>query len=456
MSRSLLHIDGKMPIAEKVRVLQRFLGEHYFDDAGFMYSMWFWKGEELRPFRRGDFAGQSVFNLKDGLQPEDYNSHENTAYTSGFFLWSQCLRYQITGEDEALAYAAKAFRSIDQIFKLTEAAGHKGFLCKPYGQRVSTQTSPDQYISVMLGLWAYREIADRATRQRIDHLLPPMADWWREKNYELGFFDNAWSVLPSNVAEFGPGFIALNFMAYRITGKSIYRTEALRILAMAGPFETAFERARRQWFETGKTNWPALLHGCEYDVERRPYLYWFWEGRGTYWLAAAGVDFLLRQDLFQSNLLRHVLANYYRFIQGNIRSDFLCWYWFQTDLERNTCHPLKRPRVSNDYPAQYLMPFNINFYSYQSEVCYGDDTVHIADVALMAHQHAPEFSPGALPLAQSVLRTLDDRHLHHFIDPDGKQVMPEDQWMCNSLNSDSPALTLLTYWRAKVAGVSLE
>src|SRR5690349_7513951 len=126
MKRPLLHLEPTDPIVEKMRILQRFLGEHYFDDAGFMYSMWFWKGDELRPFRHGDFAGQSVFNLKEGLQPEDYNSYENTAFTSGFFLWSQCLRFHVTGEEEALAYADKAFRSIDQIFKLTEAEGHRG------------------------------------------------------------------------------------------------------------------------------------------------------------------------------------------------------------------------------------------------------------------------------------------------------------------------------------------
>src|ERR1043166_6589609 len=211
MTQPLLHIDAQMPIPEKVRILQHFLGEHYFDDGGFMYSLWFWKGDEFRPFRREDFVGQSVLTTKEAIPPEHHWTHENTPFISGLFLWSQCLRFQVTREEEALAYAAKAFRSIDLVFQLTETAGHKGFLCKPYGQRVSTQTSPDQYTSVALGLWAYREIADRATRERIDHLLPAMADWWRAKNYQLGFFDNAWSVLPNDVAEHGPGFIALNF-----------------------------------------------------------------------------------------------------------------------------------------------------------------------------------------------------------------------------------------------------
>jgi len=41
MTRPLLHIEAQMPVTEKVRRFQSFLGEHYFDDAGFMYSQWF-------------------------------------------------------------------------------------------------------------------------------------------------------------------------------------------------------------------------------------------------------------------------------------------------------------------------------------------------------------------------------------------------------------------------------
>lgn len=455
MSQPVLHIEANDPIPKKIKIIQEFLGEHYFDDQGLMYSNWYWKGDELRPARRKDFTGQSVFNNSDGLAPEGVVGQENSPSTAGQFLWSQCLRYQATGEEQALDYAAKAYRSLEIIFELTEAAGQRGFICKPYSHQASKETSPDQYTSVMLGLWAYREIANRAVRQRIDYLLPAMADWWRERNYQLVFFENKWTVLPNDVEEHGPGFIALNLMAHHITGKAVYRNEATRILALAGSFGTAYQRARRNWLETGKTNWPELLHGCEYDVARRPFLQWEWEGRSVYWLAAASVDFLLGWELSLAPLLKHALANYYSFVRGSLRPDLLTWYWFQTDLERNTCHPLVRPRGSGEFPAGYLMPFKINFYSYQSEVCYGDAALRVADVAVMAHQHAPEFSPGAVPLAKALLQILDDRRLHHMIDPDGRQVMPEDQWMCNALSSDTPLMAILAWWRAKVAGIEL-
>ncbi len=69
MQRPLLHIEPDYAIARKVQLLQDFLGEHYFDDGGLMYSNWYWKGDELRPCRRRDFANQSVFTNADGLDP---------------------------------------------------------------------------------------------------------------------------------------------------------------------------------------------------------------------------------------------------------------------------------------------------------------------------------------------------------------------------------------------------
>jgi hypothetical protein len=157
-----LRIDADDPLARKIDLLQRFLGEQFFHPSGIMYSQWYWRDDELRPWRRSDFEGQSFPHTPEGFTPEGHNNNENSSWTSGLFLLSQCLRYAATRDDEALAYAAKAFRSLDLIFRLTEARGERGFLCKPYDCSASLQTSPDQYIAAMLGLWEYRRIADHA------------------------------------------------------------------------------------------------------------------------------------------------------------------------------------------------------------------------------------------------------------------------------------------------------
>jgi hypothetical protein len=150
MATSLL--TAEMPLAEKVDVLQHFLGERYFHASGMMYSHWHWGADGLRPYRDSDFAGQSVPQTSAGFSPAGYISGENSPWVSGLFLWSQCLRFRATGDEGALQYAARAFHSIDTIARLWEAAGQPGFLCKPYDWKLSHETSPDQYVATMCGL----------------------------------------------------------------------------------------------------------------------------------------------------------------------------------------------------------------------------------------------------------------------------------------------------------------
>ena len=47
MSQPVLHIEANDLIPKKVEIIQQFIGEHYFDDQGLMYSNWYWKGDEF-------------------------------------------------------------------------------------------------------------------------------------------------------------------------------------------------------------------------------------------------------------------------------------------------------------------------------------------------------------------------------------------------------------------------
>src|SRR5689334_12161653 len=178
MSKPQLHVLATDPIALKVEKITRFLGEHFFTPGGIMYSMWHWEGDDLRPFEPRDFDGMSTLKIKAGTPMWDLYMYENSPMTAGDFLWSQVLRYKLTKEDEALRYAAKAFRSLELILELSQANGERGLLCKPYGLKFTRETSPDQYVPVILGLWEYRDIVDDKTRAKIDRMIPIMADWW--------------------------------------------------------------------------------------------------------------------------------------------------------------------------------------------------------------------------------------------------------------------------------------
>lgn len=448
---TVLRIDADDPLPRKIEVLQRFLGEQFFHPNGIMYSQWYWKGDELRPWRRSDFEGQSYPNTSEGFTPEGHNNNENSSWTSGLFLWSQSLRFAATHDEQALAYAAKAFGSIDAIFRLTEAQGERGFLCKPYDCAASKQTSPDQYIAVMLSLWEYRQIADHTTRQRIDELLPAMADWWRERDYTLHFFTRDWNILDGGYHY--PSMACLNYIAYQVSGAAIYRDECRRLLLLAGPWPTNFDAARAQIYRTGVSLWPERLYGHEYDPLRRPFLFRNTESRAAMWLTLAPADWLMRHDPGLADVLKQAIGRFYREMQLGLRADLLSHYSIQVDLDRDTWYPLRTSPTPASLAASLT---NWLFEAYDSEVCWGDAACRLVDMALIGYLHAREFCPGALPLAQELLRRLDSERLHHFIDPDGQQLLPELDWMRYALSSDVPAFTLLAYWRARAHGIALE
>jgi hypothetical protein len=447
-----LHIEPDAPIREKVRVLQEFLGEHYFDESGIMYAMWFWKGNELRPFREEDFVNCSSIKTAAGFTMCARQNHENSAWTSGLFLQSQCLRFSATGDKQALEYAAKAFRSIDRIFKLAEAEGHKGYLCKPYYGRVSKETSVDQYCAVMMGLWEYRKIAPQKARERIDVLLPAMADWWRERKYAIRFFDVPTSGSDSDPTH-NPAFTAMNQMAYLITGDSKYQKEAFRLVGLLNDLPTYYDRARQRMLQTGTAGLSKSYERCLYDPTRRDYVLVDGESRGAAWMAVCAYPFLFQHDLSRAGLFKHGLYRIWKQMQYGLNDDLLSHYRIQVDLERDVWRTVRFPptpeRVAN-------AAFGWHFFAYASEVCWGDAASRIPHVSLMAHRYAGELCPGALPLAKRMLRALDDRRLRWFIDPDGKQLLAPDAWMGHVLSSDVLAFTLLAYWFARANKISLE
>ncbi|HMO57136.1 MAG TPA: hypothetical protein PKC19_07265 [Roseiflexaceae bacterium] len=461
MTSIALQIDAAMPIAAKVAALQQFLGEHYVHANGMMYSHWYWGADALRPFRPEDFAGQSVPQTRAGFSAAGYSSSENSPWVSGIFLWSQCLRYRATGDEQALAYAATAFHSLDTIFALAEAAGEPGFLCKPYDWQLSQETSPDQYIAATLGMWAYREIAGRDVRQRIDAMLPAMADWWRERDYTIAYFERRFRILDD--AYHAPTMACLHALAYQITADRRYLDEARRLLTLAGPWQTRIDLERARMLaelrgETGRAFDIATaqsnrdLGDAVYDAERAPFVVRNTENRAAMWMMVAAAEGLFPCDLSMSGLLQQAIARYFDHCRLGLRPDLLSHYFIQVDLERNTWYPILRP-LTPERRAWAEQSGHSLFVGYDSAICWGDAAARIADIALIGHLRAPALCPGALTLARDLLARLDNQRLHWFVDPDGQQWIPELHWMRDSISSDAPAFATLVYWRGRANGI---
>jgi len=453
-TRAMLGFAADWPLLKKIQTIDSFLGNDYFYESGIMYAMWRWKGDELRPYCDEDFAGQLPF-VRPGMTAAGQMDNENSTYTSGIFLWSQCLRYMVTREPDALEFAAKAFRSIDLVFKLTEATPERGFLCKPYQWQASRESSPDQQYTVMMALWLYRDLCDKQTRERADVILVEIADWWMRNDYKLAFFGSAaGSWLMGNIPQYGPMFALMAHLAYRVTNDEKYLRECRRILELCGPWMLIYDdiRLRRRAGDTSYYPWPKHLHGREYDPGRRPFLMSDWETRAPMWFVAGPAEYFMQTDLVNRHLMRHVLGRIYRYMQFGLRDDLLQLYWEQVDLERDLWRPL-----SLYYTEETIKNplFGWHFMGYVSEVCNQDGVFRLVDACLIAHEHAYEFAPGAFSLAKRILATLDADRMRTFVDPDGQQLLPPDQYLKHTICSELPDISI-AYWRARLNRIPLE
>jgi hypothetical protein len=447
---SELLIDAGMPVDQKIERIQHFTGEHFFHPDGIMYSSWFWNENELRPFCPDDFENYHLPKAPEGYTPTGYQNGEDSAMASGLFLYAQSLRYQVTAEEQALEYAGKAFRSIKKIFALTEAAGERGFVCKPYDWKATQATSPDQFLCVYNGLWEYRKICGQQEGAQINQWLADMADWWRERDYTIHFIAVTWPILPHHA----PAMATLNSMAYKATGNQAYLQEYQRLLNLADSWPTWIDRNRRElsiptgWpVENKGVRWPEGLHGLEYDPARRDYLLVYFEV-AEIWLTAVCADYFMKHENYLASLIKHAIGRHYKYMQFGLREDLLGLYNIQVDLERDLWKPLIRKGEQGSNPHA--------FFRVRNELCWGSLPARLFDLCVIGRKHAPEFCPGALDLARRLLSVLDSGRMRWMIDPDGKQVTDPKDGCLHVLSQDTLNFYLLGYWRAKYYGISLE
>ncbi|CAM9499602.1 unnamed protein product, partial [Phaeothamnion confervicola] len=101
-------------LAGRIALIDRYVHEHYYNDAGLMYSHIKW--DEERPFSAADFGpGDSVMG---GPEPHAWMSHENSPFVAGLFLAAQSYRFEATRDPVALDYARRAFGAVDAVYRL--------------------------------------------------------------------------------------------------------------------------------------------------------------------------------------------------------------------------------------------------------------------------------------------------------------------------------------------------
>ncbi|MHB9129638.1 MAG: hypothetical protein ACYDBB_00930 [Armatimonadota bacterium] len=448
---------GHAPPAEKADIIQALYEQVAFHASGIMYSMQRLADGVIRPFTADDFVGKTSLDATVGkLQldgPWDYLHGENSITTSGLYLAAQAYRIKAGGGAAAMDQAARAFHSLELIYELGVRAGTPGWMCKPYGFRLSNQTSADQYLDACWGLYTYYAVAPPAHRRRIEEMVVAFADYWRTVDYTLTYFGNVWSQkeepsYPNAV------MMLINVLAYHFTGNPVYRREAEwfrdRQFWMERNGAEEFRRqAEAQWTETGQieavTSWMPWV-----TPQLKPGEVLFWENAGLckYVVVAAEIIQELQPDLLGDHL-SSLMEKWWRHGQYGIGEDALPYYWYALDLRNDTWRPL----AATDPLPREDWPFGDPFMSYISEVRWCDPLARALSTSVIAQRHAPAIADAARAQAQRLLAQVDATRLHWMVDPDGRQLLSELGYYGQCLSSEVPATFLAAYWRGRVDGL---
>lgn len=433
---ALAAMDSTQPVAERIATIERFLDQHYFDAQGLMYSHINWREE--RPFTRDDFTPAD--STMPGPEPWQWMSYENSSFVSGLLLAAQCYRYAATQDPAALALAAKAFRSLDVNYRLTEqrnraaegpeqkagfiaqsasGATTAGFFCKPYYGQATDATSTEQHFAPLLGLYRYWPLADEATKQRIAQIFREVSARWRG-GYFINYFGEPWDMEKSYPRAQRHMFLwmVMHRLAYEVTGDTASLAESQRLHARYANMPTPRE-----------TEW-GLGHPFYVSTEDRSF----------HVQMVIGAELLLELEPADSPRWLRGMEAWWRYSQIGQREDLASYYFIRINALTGQWEKLPtsiKPR------ALWKSPFMLH--NAILPICWlGTQERQTISSAIIA-RHVPAASEEARQRYDRIFAGLDKAHFKWFVDPEG--VMPEPlQWMLNVMQGDALAFYALGYW----------
>lgn len=453
--RATLSRIRNAPLDKKARLFQEIYQDVAFHPSGIMYSMMHLEGDQIRPFKPADFVGAvgmdatvGKFNLDS---PADYLHGENSMTASALYLAAQSLRYRATGDGEAMEQAAKAFRSLDLIYKMGEQAGKPGWMGKPYGFKPSNQTSGDQYLDSCWGLWNYHQVAPTEHKQRIEGMFVGFADYWRSVDYVISYFGSHWD-LKGETDSYNAIFVMINALAFHFSHSDVYMREIEKLMqretwTRTTRIKSMREAALRQVRETGRAEvipYSAAFSLAKDVLKPGEILCWETTIHSKFVAVAAEIISETCPEVLKVKL-SDVLPMWWDEWKYGIGADCMPYYWFAVDLVNDTWRPL--PITA--FPAREKWLFGDPFTSYLSQVRWMDPMARFMVTSIITAKHAPQSAVRAQALAQRMMASIDTDRLHWMLDTDGKQLVPEIGYYGKCLSSEMPGSFLASYWAGK-------
>ncbi|RKX34353.1 MAG: hypothetical protein DRP71_07325 [Verrucomicrobia bacterium] len=439
------------PIEEKAALIQSFYERIVFHESGIMYSMMKIDGDTVRPFEPRDFEGIESFDFEGWrIRPKgpwEYRNNENSITTSGIYLASQVYRYLATGDDEAMTQALKAFHSLDLIYRFGEDDDRPGWMGKPYGFRLSDQTSGDQYHDATWGLFSFLEIAPEQERRRAEEMLIGFADHWRKIDYTIFYLKHTWSNKHEEHS-YNAIFMAINLIAYHLTGDPVYKAESDR-----------FQKISRWKTETGVGAWKRKIRSGEIGdwmfnrlvedhLGPNEFLCWETTIHCKFTAVAAEIIHKLYPDIVSEPELVETLETWWKTWPIGMDEDLMPYYYFIVDVEKDTWRPA--PRTKRLPRDQWIL--GQPGLSYTSRKRWMEPLARFLVTSVITAEHSTSMHAPSIELAKRIMENVDEIRIKWQHDPDEKQIVPDNADIKSVLSSEVPASYLATFWRGRRQG----
>ena len=210
-----------------------------------------------RPFQEGGpipayaVAALRAAWVKEHPTPAEWLYGENTLWATGWFLYSQILRYRATGDPEARETARKCFRDLSNIFRLSWAI-EPGLLGKPHGGRAGPTTSFDQSACPVIYYVLYaQEMGTPEEKAEAARYMAQHGEYYLRHKWVMnhfGHFQNALTKGGTSTMK----YVACVYAAYQMTGETRFRDAALEQM--------------RILIRAGKLPWPTRLYETNHNL----------------------------------------------------------------------------------------------------------------------------------------------------------------------------------------------
>lgn len=434
---------------EKVRRVERLMAQGRSHPSGIMVCMPYVADDGLRLVREADMAGMDAFSFNFGHHFKsitDFFSNENSITSSGSHLAAQSIRFQASGEPEALAAARVAFGSLRRIYHFGVEAGNPGFMGKPFHFEYSAHTTGDQYLHMLWGLWTFRPIADAAEQEEIKRMLTSIADYQIRVDYTV--FNRSGGKWNNRLdgSDYNAIMAALVAAAYHVSGEDKYR-EAYLFVVRSGTWQTQarldaiIAQIRQGGYQPKRWD---LIAGARTD--QGEFAHWEQIQHCQFTAIAASIIHECVPDLFSGDDLRRVLALWWA--DHTVGFDATNWnylYWFIVSSRDRSWRPVEMTRrlPREEWFGGHPM------LSFASKWVYGDCLARFQWTALVVARHCPALREEAAAFAATTLRRLRPRHLLWISDPDGRQVPAEVNYFTRFLSSEMPENVVASYWEGR-------